>query len=144
MILISHRGNLRGPNPKLENTPNYINDALLNGYDVEIDIRYINGYYFLGHDYPEHTVSRKFIENKNLWIHCKDYDTLSHFIDMYQDLNFFYHTNEDYVITSKNYIWAYPGKYGTKNTIAVMPELSNISVVNFEGVCSDYVESYRT
>ena len=37
MIFISHRGNLSGPNPKLENSINYINEALKK-FDVEIDL----------------------------------------------------------------------------------------------------------
>ena len=46
MILISHRGNLDGPQPENENRPDYIEKALLN-YNVEIDIFfYITSYVF--------------------------------------------------------------------------------------------------
>ena len=38
MILISHRGNINGRQPNLENLPEYIDSALELGYDVEIDI----------------------------------------------------------------------------------------------------------
>ena len=38
MILISHRGNLNGPKPDQENSPNYINNAISKGYNVEIDV----------------------------------------------------------------------------------------------------------
>jgi hypothetical protein len=38
MILISHRGNINGRIEGLENTPNYIQDAIKLGYDVEIDL----------------------------------------------------------------------------------------------------------
>ena len=40
MILISHRGNIEGKQPKLENKPEYISKALELGYNVEIDIWY--------------------------------------------------------------------------------------------------------
>ena len=36
MILISHRGNISGPNPERENHPEYIFEALQAGYDVDI------------------------------------------------------------------------------------------------------------
>ena len=43
MKIISHRGNIRGPIPDKENRPSYIDCAIGNGYDVEIDVRSING-----------------------------------------------------------------------------------------------------
>ena len=40
MILISHRGNIDGVNKLKENKINYINEAIKNGFDVEIDVWY--------------------------------------------------------------------------------------------------------
>ena len=58
--------------------------------------------------------------------------------------NYFWHQNDDYTLTSKNYIWSYPGKSYTKNAIIVMPEWNTpnwdtLKVTNCHGVCSDYV-----
>jgi hypothetical protein len=39
MLLISHRGNLKGPDSTLENSPSYIQKALDLGFSVEIDLR---------------------------------------------------------------------------------------------------------
>ena len=39
MKLISHRGNINGKIEKFENNPNYIDTAIEQGYDVEIDLR---------------------------------------------------------------------------------------------------------
>ena len=64
--LISHRGNINGCNPKLENTPDYIKDAIHLGYDVEIDIWYSNNTLWLGHDNPEYQIDLHFLlENAN-------------------------------------------------------------------------------
>lgn len=38
MILISHRGNIDGPNVKMENDPRYIENTLGKGYNVEVDV----------------------------------------------------------------------------------------------------------
>ena len=38
MKLISHRGNILGRKKQLENNPNYIENTLKLGYDVEIDV----------------------------------------------------------------------------------------------------------
>ena len=39
MILIAHRGNTIGPNIEKENHPDYIDEAIKKGFDVEVDIR---------------------------------------------------------------------------------------------------------
>ena len=38
MILVSHRGNLSGPDPDKENNPTQINKTLDLGYDCEVDL----------------------------------------------------------------------------------------------------------
>ena len=38
MKMISHRGNVRGMIKESENNPTYINAAISDGYDVEIDV----------------------------------------------------------------------------------------------------------
>ena len=142
MKLIAHRGNINGPNPERENHPEYILEALDQGYDVEVDVWWsLSEGYCLGHDEPQYSVSWQFINHPGLWLHCKDYETLKDLIA--SKLNFFYHTDEDYVLTSHKYIWAYPGKLGTENTICVMPEYYDTPVEGFAGVCSDYVEKYK-
>ena len=40
MILISHRGNINGKFKSWENEPTYIDKAISEGYDVEVDVWY--------------------------------------------------------------------------------------------------------
>ena len=151
MRLIAHRGNINGPNPGRENEPSYIQDALNSGYDCEIDLWIVDGKFILGHDAPQYETDISWLESWGfrLWIHCKDYETLRTMTQtpcktQAPDLfNFFYHTDEDYVLTSQGYIWAYPGKPGTTKTVCVMPEWNDTPVDGYWGVCSDYVEKYR-
>jgi len=144
MIFIAHRGNVDGPEPELENNPEHIVEALNRGFDVEIDVWYHEDGWWLGHDKPQHEVAYSFLKKEDrLWIHCKDYKTLSKMMELRPHaINFFYHTNEDYVLTSQGFIWAYPDKPGGNNTICVMPEWNNSSVDEFCGICSDYIERY--
>ena len=44
MKIISHRGNISGPDPKNENLPSYIDKALNQGLDVEIDLSKISSF----------------------------------------------------------------------------------------------------
>ena len=145
MKLIAHRGNIYGPQPHLENHPSYIEDAIRQGYDVEIDVRLLGGDIFLGHDEPQYKVNMKFLSNirANAWIHCKNIEALHFFLEM-PEFNCFWHQNDDYTITSHGFIWAFPGKPVTSRSIAVMPEYApgfNIPASVF-GVCTDYVEKY--
>ena len=43
MILISHRGNINGKNPKYENKPEYIWESIRKGYHCEVDVWFIDG-----------------------------------------------------------------------------------------------------
>lgn len=144
MILISHRGNINGKINELENNPDYINDALIIGYDVEIDIWVINNELFLGHDEPVHNIDISWIilNNKKLWIHCKNVECISFLNKNYNKLNYFWHENDTVTLTSKNYIWSYPGKQPIQNSIAVMPELYNDDISKCIGICSDYISKY--
>lgn len=141
-ILIAHRGNIDGPNPLMENNPIYIQQALNKGYHVEVDVWLINNILMLGHDAPQYNTSLEFLKTPNLWIHCKDYKTLQFFVLQSPNLNYFYHTSEDYVLTSYKYIWAYPGRNGDNMTICVLPEIHNQDTTSFCGICSDFIEKY--
>ncbi len=57
MILISHRGNIKGPRPELENKPEYVKATLKKGFNVEIDVWFKKGEWWLGHDKPQYKVT---------------------------------------------------------------------------------------
>jgi hypothetical protein len=46
-------------------------------------------------------------------------------------------------LTSKNYVWAYPGKQPIKGSIAVMPERSDDDISVCKGICSDVIKKYK-
>lgn len=140
MILVSHRGNTHGPNPQFENHPKYIEDALSLGYNVEIDVRYVDGGFMLGHDEPQYLVNLEFfhVRKDRLWCHAKNLPALVRMIDM--GLNCFWHENDGYTVTSAGYIWAYPGMIAEPSrTVCVMPEFVDGWKGSPFGVCSDYI-----
>jgi hypothetical protein len=143
MYLISHRGNINGKIEESENRPDYIDDAIRLGYDVEIDIWVKNDILYLGHDEPQYEIPLEWLfhRKKKLWVHCKNVDAMEYIYDT--DLNYFWHDVDTMTLTSKGYIWAYPGKQPIKYSIAVMPELFNDDVSHCYGVCSDYIQNYK-
>ena len=144
MILISHRGNINGRLESYENEPKYIDLAISKGYDVEIDVWYENNMLWLGHDNPNYGVEFKwFIDRMSkLWVHCKNIESIVFFKECGYDVNYFWHEEDTITLTSKNYIWAYPGKQPIKDSIAVMPELFNDDTTKCLGICSDYISNY--
>lgn len=141
MILISHRGNINGRIIDQENKPDYIEDTIRLGFDVEVDVWFKDGEFYLGHDEPQYEVDYKFLINEKLWCHAKNIDAV---LEMKKYvIHYFWHEEDTIALTSKNYIWAYPGKQPIKRSIAVMPELHNDDISQCIGVCSDYILKYK-
>lgn len=141
MLFIAHRGNSEGPNPSRENHPSYISEALDRGYHVEIDVWLVNNELFLGHDTPQYETTLEFLQSNNrLVCHAKNADALAFLIK--NDLHCFGHDQDDVVLTSKGWLWTFPGKPLTSQSIAVMPErVDTWNIADCLGICSDYVGS---
>lgn len=145
MIYISHRGNINGKNETLENKPSYIDDAISNGYDVEIDVWWFDNQLWLGHDKPQYSVDFRWFRDRlsKLWVHCKNVDSIVYFKECGYPINYFWHENDTVTLTSLNYIWAYPGKQPINKSISVMPEIYNDDVTQCIGICSDVISKYK-
>jgi hypothetical protein len=143
MIYISHRGNLKGRNVERENEPKYIDEAIAAGFDVEIDMWWVDGRIYLGHDEPKYQVDNEWLVDRvdKLWVHCKNVELLN-WISI-TPLHYFWHENDTLTLTSKKYVWVYPGKQPVIGSIAVMPEIHNDKIKKCAGICSDFVEDYR-
>jgi hypothetical protein len=146
MKLISHRGNISGPNPERENHPEYIFEALQAGYDVEIDVWFENGKFMLGHDQPQYEFPFELLDKNypKLWVHCKNMAALSTFNMLDQNsgkVNYFWHESDLGVLTSKGYIWS---TNLFDRGILVMPETFNKQPIpSTLGICSDYIQNYK-
>lgn len=150
MILIAHRGLIDGPNFELENNPEWITQILKMGYSAEIDLNVYNNKLYLGHDEPQYEIDFDFLrDNKEkLWIHTKDRIALEWMVRTGSLLNYFWHQDDDYTMTSYGYIWTFPGKPLTPFSICVQPERSRdfkpeTFTANCVGVCSKFVGSMQ-
>ena len=139
---ISHRANLYKKDPNRENKLRYINEVISQGFDCEIDLWLIEDKLFLGHDIPDVEISYKnILELKNnLWIHCKNLELLTFFTKIKENnLNYFWHQKDDFTLTSMNYVWTYPGKKVSSNSVIV----DLFHTVRLEekvfGICSDNI-----
>jgi hypothetical protein len=150
--IISHRGNLSGPKSVTENSPLAIDDAILRGFEVEVDIRYSEETesFFLGHDYPEFEISLEWLAERELklWVHCKNTDALKQLRKIRSSLNYFFHDQDVCTLTSHGFPWVHPDTTPFSDGVFVLPELKNLysptvlSVMNLAGICTDFPYRY--
>ena len=76
MKLISHRGNITGPDAAQENNPDRILSVLRMGFDVEVDVWLIDDQFFLGHDCPQYKIDIPFLLQEGVWCHSKNISAL--------------------------------------------------------------------
>ena len=139
MKIISHRGNVRGAIPDRENRPSYIDCAIGNGYDVEIDVRLIAGQLWLGHDEPQYKVEHSWLQPRKeyLWIHCKDLAAAKECWE-YQS---FCHMGDPYTYTSTGKIWLHDLSMKIDNNV-IIPLIDDIDYSPMNGdpyaICTDH------
>jgi hypothetical protein len=145
--ILLHRGN-NGLDNLNENDPATINIRNNEGYAVECDIWFRDNKWYLGHDVPEYEVFdiKEFLSERSNLIHAKDGGTFSKLLKYCRErgLNneIFYHKGEDYVLTTRGIIIAYPGKILYEGNMCMMPESMGRSITeeeenNIVGICSD-------
>ena len=141
---ISHRGNIDGRIPNAENSPEYVSLALSKGYEVEIDVWFVDGSVYLGHDEPYYLIEESFLENPKLWCHTKNEEAFFRMLQN-QNIHSFWHQDDDYTLTSKGIPWVYPGKKIFENSIWVLPEKTTYKYIklNCLGICSDNISLYK-
>lgn len=159
MKIISHRGNLKGIDPFKENDPNHL-DYVLNSrptFLIEVDVwgDSRTNSLSMGHDEPVHHVDPIWVakHRNRLILHCKNREAMEIVSELNGTTNaieYFYHQNDEYTITSKQNIWVHPRAVPAKNSYWVI----NDDIFNGDrdwlydwimksavmGICTDYPE----
>ena len=155
MLIISHRGNIVGTNPSRENSPEYILEAISQGFDVEVDIWVLKvsdeevsnqTQIYFGHDFPTYRVEESFIKKHNdkIWFHAKNLEALEYCL--LQTEHTFWHENDTRTITSNGYIWTYPGRQVGVFSILVLTEevgVLHLPLPDCAGICTDFALMHR-
>jgi hypothetical protein len=143
MIIIAHRGNRFGPNPSLENNPNYIKETIDAGFHVEVDVWYDRktDNLWLGHDNPTYKISTDFLKHRNMWCHAKNIEALEYMTTNH--IHCFWHESDRYTITNRGYFWCYPNNYSENGiTVDLNDTVTSITCGVF-GICTDIAEKWR-
>lgn len=152
MKIISHRGNLEGPNPLLENSIDYIENAISEGFEVEIDLWVEDDVCYLGHDDPQYSVTMEWLRKYKdvLWIHCKNREALEKMCSSVIEFHYFWHETDRYTLTSKGFGLVLVGQFPFKNSVIVMPEKISLYspphgqeyIKDSYGIITDYPKKY--
>lgn len=144
MKIISHRGNLRGIIPDKENRPSYIDCAIQLGYEVEVDIRYIDNEFWLGHDETQYKIERSWmnLRKDSIWYHCKDLNSAIE-LSKSKKFKFFCHTQDNYILTSTGHLWVHDLSELVDET-CIIPLLDLNCIKKYKhlkpfAVCTDHV-----
>jgi hypothetical protein len=140
MILISHRGNTDGSFPQLENRPEYVRNAVDLGYEVEVDVWFVNGGFYLGHDFPQYAIHQDWFSNLPLWCHAKNKEALVRLLSL--GIHCFWHETDRFTLTSRGIPWCYPDNY-IDGGITVMKNNLKYTIEGSLGVCTDYPKLWR-
>ena len=139
---IAHRGLIDGPNHQAENSMTTITEWCRQGRASEIDIWWHDEAFWIGHDEPRERVSPEFLRSEFLWIHAKNpkgfYQLQKLSNEKGWGLRIFYHTDEDYVLTTNGDTIIYPGLPDMEGWTYMMPEMSNMIPTVAGKICSDY------
>jgi hypothetical protein len=142
MKFISHRGNINGPNPARENSPDYIDEAIKSGFVVEIDVRRVGRELYLGHDYPQQIISAEWIEQreKSLLLHLKDFQAAKAIRT--SRWHTFCHSRDPYTLTSRGLLWLHDlSLVPDENTIVPLMSknlIESYAYRNVYAICSDW------
>lgn len=139
MLIISHRGNVSGPNNNFENNPKHIQSLLDKNINCEIDVYCLDNKWYLGHDKPQHNVNFEFLIQEGLWCHAKNILAFHEMLN-YKQINCFWHETDKYTLTSFGYIWSYYNMPLTDKCV-IVDNNENWKNKNYCGfaVCTDYI-----
>jgi len=141
MKIIAHRANISGPDCKRENRIFAIEECINLKLDVEIDLRFNQGQFYLGHDEIQEKIDIEWLNKYQdyLWIHCKDFESLNKLRGT--NLNYFWHNVDMFTLTSKQFIWTFPNNVVDINSVIVcqnFDETIKYSNTKAYAVCSDW------
>ena len=150
MKIFSHRGNINGPNPDRENSPEYIDEAIALGFFVEVDVREIDGKLWLGHDEAKYPVSANWLGERRtkLLIHCKNLDACQ--ILSRSGFCLLVHTQDQFALISSGDIWLHDlshipnSEYINPYIDCIIPLITKEQLLlkdqykSAAGICTDY------
>ena len=142
-IIISHLGNINGPEPERENTFSYIQAARKAGWHVCMRVIFRYGKFLLPHANGYDVIQPAFLARQHYWSCALSPETVDALCEI--NAHCFLAAAEHPTLTSAQFVWTPPPHYLTPRAIALFPEAGPenwLSTSEPAGVCSDYPAQY--
>lgn len=151
-FLISYRGDTNNVDSKSQNTIEYVEHALSQGFHVMVDTWLVgNAFLAIGSEGPDNPTDLNFLRSNNIICRARSVKTLNYLL--INGVHTFYSNGtETYIMTSGGLIWSYPGSELTSRSIDSLPEGSDIDITSYgyfdrvrgcAGICSSYIQAIR-
>ncbi len=141
MKIYAHRGNIFGPNPSKENSPEYIEECMREDFLVEVDIWRIGNNWYLGHDEPTYLLYDDWVlENKDFILyHAKNQAALFS-LSQIEGAHYFWHDKDDYALTNQGFIL---GNHGMSTCEKSIVHTNNDPPKICAAILTDYAQKMR-
>lgn len=170
--IIAHRGNYNGMSGEDENNAIACERAMINGFDVELDVILYdseNHGVFTGHDKIESYIPIDILNEyqekykQDIWFHAKTFDAFNALMgqSLPDQYHLFFHDKDLFTVVDDQYYWFYPNYQSLTiltsrsarayDSILACPEMIDVdyyqtmdlSTINVFGVCTDYANMLR-
>jgi hypothetical protein len=144
--VISHRGNLTGPHPATENSPDQITEVLSLGFDVEVDLWFEGDGWWFGHDLPQYKTNESYLReiSRHAWFHAKNKGAFEGLLSMGRDIQCFWHQEDRFTLTSKGIPWCYPNNECDGGVVVLKGDSLPSYSSKILGVCTDYPLAFKS
>jgi hypothetical protein len=136
MLLIANRGNLFGRNLERENSPDYLNEAINQGYHVMVDAWWVEGCFWFGKNRPTHKPIGGGIDwlthaVNSVWIRAKSAETFVRAHDL--GLNVFWQQSDMYAYSTWGHLLGFYGaEQAGEQFVHVIPAAEIVTVDSLE------------
>lgn len=141
-ILISYLGNISGRDEQRENTTDYIQAALKQGYNASCEVLVQHGAFFLLTANGLQRLPYAMLSNPKMWFGALNAPTLDALCAASAHA---FPCGAALALTTVGYLWCQPGVQLTPRSIAVLPEEAPADWLSAEepaGLCSAVISRY--
>ena len=152
--IISHRANIFGPDLSTENRPDIIDSTINKGFNVEIDVRFQDNNFYLGHDDLEYKVNLLWLieRRESLLFHCKDLESMHQLSNCAYKLKYFGHKKDAFTLINGGLLWVDDLSLRLNNK-CIIPLITkkdidkwvkNNNINDIAGICTDFPVYLKT
>jgi hypothetical protein len=142
-IYLANRGNLGGVDVDEENSMDYLQNAISEGFCVKTDVWLISGRTVTGVTHPSKGVDLSRLGPRDKFL-IQARNSAAYWYLLKEGYHCFWRESDSFVMTNKNYVLSYGGYVFPKAIVMEPEEPANLKDEDYIGLCSNFIAGYRT